>query len=216
MSIKSLLDVEAAYQSAVEDEEEGKFQQGAILTTAIDEAGLDRKQVLKACADVSGQSHRLLRDRERVERIFVQRGKRAMNIGWSLHALCTSGCKIEDPTTWERGDRWLEIAVNGRKDKRGNIRPHTYRTLKTAMKAGGNPGADEPVFLLDAVKAVVIEVKEANWNDAGLTLLIPGGLDMTLPEPGDHIVITIAKGAQPEAQVKRVTLQANAQEAKAA
>jgi hypothetical protein len=198
MSIKSLLDVEAAYQSAVEDEEEGKFQQGAILTTAIDEAGLDRKQVLKACADVSGQSHRLLRDRERVERIFVQRGKRAMNIGWSLHALCTSGCKIEDPATWERGDKWLEIAVNGRKDKRGNIRPHTYRTLKTAMKAGGDdPGADEPVFLLDAQPGRLWTCKRRpDIQGTILELFVP--LDIALPEHID-IAITLVQAPAQEA-----------------
>jgi hypothetical protein len=196
MSIQSLLDVEAAYQSAVEDEEEGKFQQGAILTTAIDEAGLDRKDVLKACADVSGQSQRLLRYRESVERIFVQRGKRAMNIGWSLHALCTSGCKIEDPTTWERGDKWLEIAVSGRKDKRGNIRPHTYRTLRAAMKAGGaDPGADEPVFLLDAEPGRLWTCKQRpDIQGTIIELFIPKVI--ALPEHIDMAITLVQAPAQ--------------------
>jgi len=198
MTIKSLLDVEAAYQSAVEDEEEGKFQQGAILTTAIDEAGLDRKQVLKACADVSGQSHRLLRDRERVERIFVQRGKRAMNIGWSLHALCTSGCKVDDPTTWEQGERWLQMAVDGRIDKNGKVKPHNYRTLKSAIKAaGGNPGADEPVFLLDAQPGRLWTCKRRpDIQGTILELFVP--LDIALPEHID-IAITLVQAPAQEA-----------------
>lgn len=198
---RTLSDVEAAYQSAVENEEEGKFEQGSILTAAIDRSGLPRKEILDTCAKVSGQSARLLRDRERVDRIFVQRGLRAHNIHWSLHVLCTTGCKIEDPETWAQGDRWLQMAVDGLTDDKGNIKPHNYRTLKAAIKAaGGTVGNDDPIFLLDSVNGVVWGT-QTYMNSPGtvITLYIQDQIEIPY---GNKVVITL--------------VQANAQETNAA
>jgi hypothetical protein len=206
-------DVLSDFAAVTERTDDSLFEEGRVIADAVDQ-GYDRKQVVRECAKLRGMSDRTTRNREKAYRVFEKRGKRATGVCHSLHVLCLKDTDVDDESTWDKAEQLIEMAAAGYIDPDGCWRPHTTRSFKLALEAvGESVESEEPTFLLDAVKAVVIEVKEANWNDAGLTLLIPGGLDMTLPEPGDHIVITIAKGAQPEAQVKRVTLQAPAQEA---
>jgi hypothetical protein len=149
----SLQDVSSAYTSALEQEDDGLFAQGAVIAAAVD-AGFVRKDVLTHCAQLGGQSVRTTRNRERVWRVFGEPGRRAQHIRWSLHDLCCTGVNIDDKSTYADARKWLEIAEAGYTDETGQWRPHSYATLKAQIVAsGGDPDSDKPVYLLDNVEA---------------------------------------------------------------
>lgn len=119
-----------------------------------------RREVLTRCAELGGQSDRTVRDRERVYRIFQQPNRYSKHIRHSLHVLCCTDTDVDNSDTWDAAYKWLEIAEAGYTDANGNVRPHSYATLKARIVASGkDPDKGETVYLLDNAKATITNTR---------------------------------------------------------
>lgn len=144
----SLDEVGTDYISATQDETEALFHQGEIVLTAIHQ-GFQVKEVVYHCASLTRRKARTVFHRYAVAKTFPA-DKRDDSLDWTMHSLCAG---TSAPY------KWLEIASEGYLDANGDMKGHTCRTLKAAIKAaGGDPDKDKPVYLFDNIEATVNKV----------------------------------------------------------
>lgn len=185
---QSIEEVGTDYISATQDETDAMFRQGEIVLDAVDQ-GFKVKQVVRHCASLTRRKARTVFQRYAVARTFPPETRNA-ELDWSIHLLCAST---------DAPHKWLEIASEGYQDENGEIKGHTYRSLKAAIKAaGGDPDKGKPIVWLDAVDCVVASMVGNLDGTSRIAFNLPTAVDLPT---GVVLQITLVQAPAPELEI---------------